>query len=151
MMGLTFLLNDQSLYVYYIYQPRSYENVVVRIRAENIGTLNNNNVSLVCRMTDHTWYEFSVTSGGLWYLYDASNDDYTDISNGGTTALKTGQNVNDYEMRCIGNNISLYINGQEVTTIKDDLYKEGQVGFNISSLNVYPIEVQVIELEISEP
>jgi TIR domain-containing protein len=149
--GLTFLLNDQSLYVYYIYQPRSYENVVVRIRAENIGTLNNNNVSLVCRMTDHTWYEFSVTSGGLWYLYDASNDDYMEISNGGTTALKTGQNVNDYEMRCIGNNISLYINGQEVTTIKHDLYKEGQVGFNISSLNVYPIEVQVIEFEISEP
>jgi|GEM_PF-641011 len=149
--GLTFLLNDQSLYVYYIYEPYNYEDVIVRMRAENIGTLNNNNVSLVCRMTDHTWYEFSVTSGGLWYLYDASNDDYMDISNGGTTALKTGQNVNDYEMRCIGNNISLYINGQEVTTIKDDLYKEGQVGFNISSLNVYPIEVQVIEFEISEP
>lgn len=149
--GLTFLLNDQSLYVYYIYEPYNYEDVIVRMRAENTGTLNNNNVSLVCRMTDHTWYEFSVTSGGLWDLYDASNDDYMNISNGGTTALKTGQNVNDYEMRCIGNNISLYINGQEVTTIKDDLYKEGQVGFNISSLNVYPIEVQVTEFEISEP
>jgi hypothetical protein len=121
------------------------------MRAENTGTLNNNNITLVCRRNADTWYEFSVTSGGLWDLYDASNGDYRSINNGGTTALKTGQNVNEFEMRCIGNQISLYVNGQEVTTIENSAYAEGQVGFSVSSLDIYPIEVQVSEFEISEP
>jgi hypothetical protein len=54
-------------------------------------------------------------------------------------------------MRCIGNEISLYVNGQLVTTVESDLYREGQVGFNVSSLDVFPIEIRVAEFEIAEP
>ena len=149
--GLSFILNDQHLYAYYIYEPYTYEDVIVKMRAENTGTINNNNITLVCRKTGDTWYEFSITSGGLWDLYNFNGSEYETITNGGTTALRTGQNVNDFEMRCIRNNISLYVNGQEVITIEDNLYREGQVGFSVASLNVYPIEVQVSEFEISEP
>jgi hypothetical protein len=148
--GLEFKLNDQDLYVYYVYKSDDYEDVVVRLRAENIGTINTNNISLVCRKNGETWYEFSVTSGGLWYLYDHNTGNYNTIGNGGTTALKLGQAINDYEMRCVGNTISLFVNGQEVRTVTSDLYTKGQVGFNISSLDVFPIEILVSEFEVSE-
>lgn len=149
--GLVFLLNDRDLYVYYMYLPYYYEDAVIRVRAENTGTINNNNVSLVCRKSDNTWYEFSVTSGGLWDLWTHDDSGYTSIGSGGVASLKTGQQVNDYEMRCIGDALALYVNGKEVTTLTNDAYTEGLVGFNISSLNVYPIELLVSEFEISEP
>ncbi len=150
---LLFDLGDEDLYVYYMYTPYDYDDVAIKLNAENRGR-NNNNVSLVCRMnSDGTqWYEFSVESGGLWYFY-AVDGKYNIISNGGTQALKQGKEVNEYAMTCNGDEITLYINDQKVKTITDTTYgfNSGLVGFNISSLNVLPITVQVNSFEISQP
>lgn len=150
---LLFDLGDEDLYVYYMYTPYDYDDVSIKLNAENRGR-NNNNVSLVCRMnSDGTqWYEFSVESGGLWYLY-AVDGKYNIISNGGTQALKQGKEVNEYAMTCNGDEITLYVNDQKVKTITDSTYgfNSGLVGFNISSLNVLPITVEVNSFEISQP
>ncbi len=150
---LLFDLGDEDLYVYYVYTPYEYEDVSITLNAENRGR-NNNNVSLVCRMNSEgtQWYEFSVESGGLWYLY-AVEDKYNVIANGGTQALKQGREVNEYGMTCEGDEITLFINGEELRSVTDTTYgfNEGMVGFNISSLNVLPITVAVNWFEISQP
>jgi hypothetical protein len=150
---LLFDLGDEDLYVYYVYTPYEYDDVSIKLNAENRGR-NNNNVSLVCRVDADAgqWYEFSVESGGLWYLY-AVDDKYNIISNGGTDALKQGREVNEYAMTCEGSEITLSINGDEVKTVTDNTYgfNDGLVGFNISSLNVLPITVEVNSFEISQP
>jgi S1-C subfamily serine protease len=151
---LKFDLGDKDLYVYYMYNPYTYQDVSLTLNAENRGR-NNNNVSLICRMNkDGTqWYEFSVESGGVWYLYAYDNGKYNILNNGGTTALKQGKDVNEYKMDCVGNEITMYINGTELKTVKDTTYgyDEGFVGFNISSLNVLPITVNVNWFDIAQP
>ncbi|HKG53116.1 MAG TPA: hypothetical protein VKB04_02565 [Anaerolineales bacterium] len=150
---LLFDLGDKDLYVYYMYTPYEYDDVAIKLNAENRGR-NNNNVSLVCRMSSDgkQWYEFSVESGGLWYLY-AVDGKYNIISNGGTQALKQGKEINEYAMTCKGDEITLSINDQKVKTVTDTMYgfNSGLVGFNISSLNVLPITVNVNSFEISQP
>lgn len=150
---LLFDLGDEDLYVYYLYLGDIYDDVDIKLNAENRGR-NNNNVSLVCRfdLDASEWYEFSVENGGLWYLY-AYQEGYNIIANGGTTALKQGKEVNEYGMTCDGNEIALTVNGDTINTITDTKYnfREGVVGFNISSLNVLPITVEVNWFEISEP
>ena len=150
---LLFDLGDEDLYVYYMYTPNEYEDVSIKLNAENRGR-NNNNISLVCRMNSEgtQWYEFSVESGGLWYLY-AVEDKYNVIANGGTNALKQGREINEYAMTCQGDEITLSINDEEVRSVRDNTYgfNSGLVGFNISSLNVLPITVAVNWFEISQP
>ncbi len=151
---LLFDLGDKNLYVYYMYNPYTYSDVSLTLNAENRGR-NNNNVSLVCRMNkDGTqWYEFSVESGGVWYLYAYDNGEYKILDNGGTQALKQGKEVNEYRMDCVGDEITMYINGSELKTVRDSTYgfNEGFVGFNISSLNVLPITVEVNWFDIAQP
>ena len=151
--GLVFHLEDQDLYTYYMYNPAIYADVIIRMKAENLGQ-NHNYVSLVCRRTGDQWYEFSVTGGGDWHLYNHSAE-YKGITNGGTFAIKYGKTINEYEMRCIGNDISLLINGQLVETVDVTPYRnnytEGQVGFGVSAREVYPIDIKVIEFEVSKP
>ncbi len=152
--GLALTLGGKELYLYYFYKPFVYQDVVIKLRAENIGSINRNNVSLICRKNNNTWYELSVANDGLWFLYNYDERNakrYTLLGNGGSNAIKTGKNVNEYEMRCNGNEISLFINGRNVRTVKSDLYAEGQVGFNISSLDLFPIEINVSEFEVSKP
>jgi WD40 repeat protein len=150
---LLFDLGNKDLYVYYTYTPFEYEDVSIKVNAENLGR-NNNNVSLVCRMNpeETQWYEFSVESGGLWYLY-AYQGNYHVIVNGGTQALKQGHEINEYEMICKGSQITVFVNGDELQTITESTYAfaSGQVGFNISSLNVLPITVAVNWFEIRRP
>jgi hypothetical protein len=150
---LLFDLGDKDLYVYYMYTPYTYENVSVRLNAQNRGR-NNNNVSLICRMNEEgsKWYEFSVESGGVWYLY-AVDDGYNRIGNGGVNSLRQGKEENEYRMDCVGDEITLYVNDKKLTTVKDSKYffNDGYVGFNISSLNVLPITVEVNWFEIAPP
>ncbi len=146
-------IQDLDVYAYFFYEPYTYTDVHLSMRAENLGR-NNNNVSLVCRYNAdrNQWYEFSTEGGGVWYLY-AYDNGYNVIAQGGAKALRQGKEVNDYEMICRGREIILIINGQEIRRINENkfVFKEGQVGFNISSLNVLPITVDVYWFGISEP
>lgn len=154
---MVFDLEDTSIFAYYLYEQNTYDNVRVDMRAENRGK-NNNNVSLICRASTDGWYEFSTEGGGLWYLYavtiNVSNEAvYNRIANGGAQPLKQGKEVNDYGMICQDNEITLIINDKEIRKVEEQDYafRDGYVGFNISSLNVYPIVVEVDWFKISEP
>jgi hypothetical protein len=154
---MVFDFQDTGIFAYYMFEDYSYEDVRLDIRAENRGK-NNNNVSLICRMSDEGWYEFSTEGGGLWYLYAVTFNEegkavYNRIDNGGASSLKQGKEVNEYGMSCVGEEITLFVNGKELKTrVEDDYsFREGLVGFNISSLNVYPIILEVDWFKVSEP
>ena len=152
--GLLFDMGTLDLYVYYLYEPQlTYKDTTVTLVAENRGA-NNNNISLVCRLNYDKlqWYEYSFESGGLWYLYSVSSGSYKKMADGGSNDLHQGLAVNEYAMTCEGNTISIYINGKKLKTYTDKVnyFGEGQVGFNISSLNVLPVIVNVKSFEVSE-
>ena len=151
--GLLFDLGDEDLYIYYIYDAMTYKDAGLTLVAENQGR-NNNNVSLVCRFNadESRWYEYSFESGGLWYLY-AYDEGYRTLDYGGSNDLKQGKAINEYGLTCEGNVITMYINGNLLKSYTDRTYEfnEGQVGFNISSLNVLPIIVDVKSFDIALP
>ena len=151
--GLTLDLGTLDLYLYYIYDLQTYKDVRLSMVAENLGR-NNNNVSMVCRLDfdKGVWYEFSVESGGLWYLY-AYDNGYNFLDSGGTNSLKQGKAINEYGLECNGNEITMYINGDKIKSYTDRTFSlgEGEVGFNISSLNVLPITVNVKSFDIAQP
>ena len=155
---MIFNLDAISTYAYYIYEAFEYRDVRIDLRAENRGK-NNNNISLVCRATDaEGWYEFSTEGGGLWYLYAVvpGSDGklrYNTIDSGGVKALRQGKETNEFTMICKDNEITLGVNGVEIKKVRENKYslRDGFVGFNISSLNVTPIVVEVDWFQVSEP
>ena len=146
-------LPEKDLYFYYTYTGYSYDNVRLDLRADNRG-VNTNNVSLTCRSSNDGWYEWSVGSGGDWYLY-AVTDKYNLISSGGTNFLKQGKEVNEYSLVCQDKKLAMFINGKELkqSPVIDNKYglREGAVGFNVSSLKITPVIVEVDWFKISEP
>jgi hypothetical protein len=150
--GLVFNLNDPDLGAYYFYKPDVYNDVAIRWKVENIGK-SAYNVGIVCRRTGNTWYEFRITGDGLWYLYKY-NVTYLALDSGGAKALKVGKSVNEYEMICAGNQITLRINGKTMTTyeFKASFYPQGQIGFSVlSGKSAFPIDIKAMEFEVSKP
>lgn len=155
---LVFDLKGTNLWIYVTYNPFTYKDVSLEVTADNRGK-NTNNVSLLCRYNpDEGWYEFNISNGGLYwiYAYDATGSvrkGYNTITNGASKSVKQGKGVNTYGVSCVGDKLSLTINGDEVKTIKDTKYgfREGKVGFSVSSFDVTPILVEVDSFTISQP
>jgi len=147
---LVFDITGKNIYSYFVYDPWYYDDVRVDTIAENRG-MNNNNVSLICRGTDTGWYEFSIANNGLWWIY-AYDGTYNMLANGGSTAVNMGKGVNEYTILCYGNTLSLYINGTEIHTLRENkyVYREGQIGIGVSSFDSLPIIVEFDWVGISE-
>ncbi len=152
---LTFNLTGEELYVYLMYDPYTYTDVRIDARAENRG-FNTNEVSLICRYDpDYGWYEFAIGNDGLYtiYAYDGTTQQYETLFNGGSTAIHSGKDVNEYTAICKGKTLALYINGVEARTITEKrfAFRDGQVGISTSSFDVLPIIVEWDWVTISEP
>jgi hypothetical protein len=150
---LTMKINSKQTSVYFYYTPYLYTDVVLETQAANSGK-NNNNVSIVCRYNeaDRTWYEFNIANNGLYWILAFVDGDYKEIYSGGSNLIKQGNDTNVYKASCIGNGLSLFINGEEVRTLQDTTYslREGQVGLSVTSFDVLPIEIDFEYFTIAE-
>jgi hypothetical protein len=132
----------------------SYSDVIVQAEVENYGQLDNA-FSLMCRATEAGWYELRISSQGYYellrydqYLADEGKNAYTNFveSRIGSTLIKSGEEVNVFALSCEGNQLKVFINGEQVyfnkrpLTIEDTTYTEGTIGFGALS---YGKEVDV--------
>lgn len=151
---LKFKLDDYQIYYYILYDPYTYADTRLDVEVINKGQ-NNNAVSLVCRYSeDMGWYEFNISSGGLYEIYYFDRivvKGYSLLASGGSTNVKMGRDSNVYSAVCEGNNLSLYINGVLTKTIQHKDLDRGQVGIGVNSFDNYPVLMSVPWMEISEP
>jgi serine protease Do len=148
---LAFELTGQDIYAYAYYDKYTYSNVRVETVAENLGA-NTNNVSLFCRYTGTEWYEFNVSSGGLYWIYHYSDaNGYEELASGGSNYVNQGKDSNLYTIICKGDTLTLGVNGYEVKTVHDNSISEGEIGMSVSSFDVLPVKVAFDYVDITEP
>ncbi len=149
-----FDITAADTYVYVDYLPYTYPDVRVDALVENLGT-NNNYFSLFCRYTEgQGWYEFNVSSGGLWSIlrYDEGANQFYNLYNGGSYSVNMGRGVqNTFTMVCLGNQISVYINDKLMRTITDNNFTDGMVGMSASSFDTGSANVGFDWFSVSEP
>jgi len=153
---LIFDLQGPGAWVYATYEPFTYTDVRLDVKAGNRG-VNNNNVSLLCRKSDSGWYEFNLSNNGLYEVVygkiDGDRVEYTPIAEGGSTRIKSGLAENEYGIVCQGTTLILYINGEEVRRLEEKKFKltEGRVGISVSSFRDVPVTVDIYWARISHP
>ena len=149
---LVFTIDATDTYAYLINEAYQYQDVVLDTQIENRG-VNTNNVSLVCRLNDEGWYEYTIKNNGYYELWMFTNDDgYELLHKGGSKYIRTGQSINQYTVICEGNELTLYINGVDThTQIDKTLRYEGMVGVAVSSTYAIPVEVEFDYFTVMEP
>jgi hypothetical protein len=148
-------INGKQTYLYFTYDAYTYDNVYVETVVDNRG-VNSQSVSLLCRYSDtEGWYEVNVQNDGLYniFAYDARKKSYDMLTSGGSNAIKQGKEINAYGFDCSDRTLTLWINGTKVTEFKENKYqfRDGNVGFAISSYDALPVVVDVDEYTIDKP
>ena len=104
---------------------------------------------------DEGWYEVNIQNDGMYFIsvFDGRSKGYNMLTSGGSNAIRQGKDINEYGLECVDNDLTVYINGDKVTTFTDNTYKlrEGVVGISVSSFDVFPVVVEFDSVTIAEP
>ncbi|HEY9086555.1 MAG TPA: hypothetical protein VIO36_00200 [Anaerolineaceae bacterium] len=158
--AVVFTLKDANTYAYRFQEGADYDDVTVEVDTTNLGD-NDNGIALICRASDAGWYEYRVTSGGMYsvFLYDAAlkgsgTNPYRTLDSGGS-GLLTGKQ-SSLKFVCEGNTLRIYANGEEIEprngTIEDknNTFASGEVGIGAMSNARTPVKISFDTISISE-
>jgi S1-C subfamily serine protease len=115
---------------------------------------NTNNISLVCRATDAGWYEFSVSSGGEWWIWKvdtAKSNPFTRLAHGFSKSIHLQKAENTIAGECFGEQLTLWANGDKIGEASDPDFSGGQFGVGIYADKVKGVGVEVSDFEAVVP
>jgi S1-C subfamily serine protease len=129
--------NQKDTTVYALHKLPLRADVRVEAAVETVEGPNRNNISLICRATEQGWYEFSMNSGGYWFIWRYENSDYRMLNSGASLKINMMKAANVIMATCVGDTMSFFVNDSLVGYAEDpNPLGEGQVGVSVSTFDI---------------
>ncbi len=122
---------------------RNFDDVVIRVEARQVAGANDNAYGAICRyQNEDNFYVFLISGDGYYAIgkYQTGVDNVTYLTENGqfqlSEAIHTGVASNELQISCIGNQLSLEVNGTPLVTVTDPTFVTGDIGLAASTLQV---------------
>jgi len=135
--------------------------VIVDVDVKKVsGKDEESDFGVICRETDADhFYYFAITGDGYYQIFraevaDDEGMDFVPLNNSWDTSpwINQGNNaVNHMRVSCIGNTLTLEVNGHVLTTVHDNHYKRGDVGLIASTYDSDNLDVRFDNFVLSKP
>lgn len=156
--GTLRISTSQTGQIWWTNAGRDFSDVIITVQARQTSGPNNNAYGVICRYQDENNFYFFLISGDGYYaigkyasgedrpIYLTSNQEYifSDLINQGvaTNLLRVG---------CVGDELSLSVNGLPLVTVMDSSFTGGDVGLGVSTLEQGTAVVQFDDLLVLAP
>lgn len=156
--GTLSISTSQTGQIWWTNAGRDFGDVIVTVQARQTSGPNNNAYGVLCRYQDeNNFYIFLISGDGYYAIgkyqtgeqqvtYLTPNQEYvfSDLINQGVA-------TNLLRVSCIGNELSLSVNGLPLVTMTDDSFIGGDVGLGVSTLEPGTAVVQFDDLLVLAP
>lgn len=130
---------------------RDFDDIVIRAEARQVSGPNDNAYGLICRyQNEQNFYVFLISGDGYYAIgkYQSGSENVVYLTENGqfqpSDAINTGVASNELQVSCIGNELSLQVNGSPLITVTDPTFVTGDIGLAASTLQA---ETGVIEFD----
>ncbi len=130
---------------------RAFDDVVIRAEARQVAGPNDNAYGLICRyQNEENFYVFLVSGDGYYAIgkYQTGSENVVYLTETGqflqSEAINQGVASNELRVACIGNQLSLDVNGVPLLTVTDPTFVTGDIGLAASTLQA---EMGVFEFD----
>lgn len=134
--------------VYFLNDLMLTGDIYIESTFKTVSGPNTNNISLVCRATNEGWYEFSVSSGGEWWIWkyeSAKSSPYSRLEHGFSNSIHLQKAENLLAARCLGEDLTLWANGDKIGEASDPDFSGGQFG-----VGIYADKIKGVGVEVSD-
>jgi hypothetical protein len=137
---------------------RSFDDVIINVRAEQLSGPDDNAYGVICRYHDEqNFYLFLISGDGYYAIgkYSGPENRIMYLTPDGQFApsdvIRQGAVSNDIQASCIGNQLSLAVNGEPLLTVTDPDFKSGDIGVAASTLQQGTVEIAFDDLRVFAP
>lgn len=144
--------------IYWSTPGRQFEDVIISVQARQESGPDDNAYGVICRYQDeNNFYLFLISGDGYYvigkYESDQSTIQYLTESNEFVFSdiINQGIATNQIRASCIGNQLSLSVNGLPLVTVVDDTFAAGDIGVGVSTFTPGTAVVQFDDLRVLGP
>ena len=143
---------------------QSLDDAVISVETRQLSGPDNNAYGLICRYQNETnFYTFLISGDGYYAIgkYQSGSDQITYLSTGGDATadpgyqraeeINTGVATNQLRASCVGNELSLAVNGIPLETVSDPTFVTGDIGLGVSTLEQGTAVIEFNDLRVIAP
>lgn len=120
---------------------RDFDDVIVSVEARQVGGPNDNAYGLICRyQNEENFYVFLVSGDGFFAIgkYQTGTENVVYLTENQqfipSDAINLGVASNELSASCVGNQLSLEVNGIPVLSVTDPTFVTGDIGLAAGTL-----------------
>lgn len=130
--------------------------VRVEVDTSKVAGPDENDFGVLCRRQDKdNFYQFMITSDGYVGIIKRVDGAQQSIANEKLIqhpAINTGDAKNHIQVDCIGDTLTLFVNGQQVATVQDTTFMEGGgVGLFAGTYDIPGTDIHFDNLIVTKP
>lgn len=130
----------------------------VEVDATKVGGPDDNLFGIICRAADsRDFYAADISSGGSisglgdFALVKVKNGQATVLVAGSASAIHTGGATNRIRFDCVGNALTLYVNGERIVGVQDGDLASGMVALTAASDNTPGVAILFDNFAATKP
>jgi hypothetical protein len=156
--GIMRVTTSQPGQIWWTNPGRSFDDVVITSIVEHVSGPADNAFGLICRyQSSENFYVFLISSDGYYAIgkYQTGTNQVTYLTGEGqytfSEAINQGQAQNTVRATCIGNELTLTVNGQLLDTVTDSTFVTGDIGVGASTFQPGSLVVHFDDVRVLAP
>lgn len=156
--GTLNISTSQTGQIWWTNVGRDFSDVIVTVQARQTSGFNNNAYGVLCRYQDeNNFYIFLISGDGYYAIgkYQTGEEQITYLTPNQeyvfSDLINQGVATNLLRVSCVGNELSLSVNGLPLVTVTDSSFAGGDVGLGVSTLEPGTAVVQFDDLLVLAP
>jgi hypothetical protein len=132
-----------------------FSDVSIEVDATKHSGPDNNDFGIICRFVDDSnFYFLIVASDGYQVIGKYQNGEAAYLSSEQmevTDAVLSGTATNHLRADCVGSTLTLYVNGQQVSSVTDTSFTSGDIGLTVGTFDEPNVGVNFDNFVVFEP
>jgi hypothetical protein len=134
----------------------NFSDVSIEVDATKIGGDDDNDFGVICRAEDlDNFYAAVISSDGYYRIFHISDRDGFELIDmeewQPDDAIRQGNATNHLRFDCIGNTLSLYVNGELVARVEDSNLTSGDIGLLAGTYDILGTDILFDDLFVYSP
>lgn len=156
--GVLSLTTSQPGQIWWTNPGRTFDDVIITVETEHVTGPQDNAYGVICRyQSSENFYIFLISSDGYYAIgkYQSGSDQVTYLSGEGqyvaSEAINQGEARNTVRVSCIGDELTLTVNGQQLASVGDSTFATGDIGLTASAFEPGSLVISFDNVRVLAP
>lgn len=156
--GVLRLTTSQPGQIWWTNPGRTFDDVIITAEMAQVIGPQDNAFGLICRyQSSENFYVFLISSDGYYAIgkYQSGSSQIEYLSGEGeyvpSDAINQGQARNSMRASCVGNELSLTVNGELLESVNDATFVTGDIGLGASTFESGQLTVEYDNVRVLAP